>query len=105
MPRKHSSTEQIVTKRRQAEVELGRGLRTPQVCETLGVKEQTYYHWRKECGGLRRQGAGDERESCSSERRRRQDQSAACRPIASRDRAGSTRSPYAQERFIIRPGS
>ena len=29
MPRKHYSTEQIVTKLRQAEVELGRGLRTP----------------------------------------------------------------------------
>ena len=30
MPRKRYSTEQIVTKLRQAEVELGRGLRTPQ---------------------------------------------------------------------------
>ena len=29
MPRKRYSTEQIVTKLRQAEVELGRGLRTP----------------------------------------------------------------------------
>ena len=33
MPRKRYSTEQIVTKVRQAEVELGRGLRTPQVCK------------------------------------------------------------------------
>ena len=31
MPRKRYSTEQIVTKLRQAEVDLGRGLRTPQV--------------------------------------------------------------------------
>jgi hypothetical protein len=36
MPRKRYSTEQIVTKLRQAEVELSRGLRTPQVCKKLG---------------------------------------------------------------------
>ncbi len=42
MPRKRYSTEQIVTKLRQAEVELSRGLRTPQVCKKLGVSEQTY---------------------------------------------------------------
>ena len=53
MPRKRYSTEQIVTKLRQAEVELGRGLRTPQVCKKLGVSEQTYSRWRKEYGGLR----------------------------------------------------
>ena len=53
MPRRRYSTEQIVTKLRQAEVELGRGLRTTQVCQKLGVSEQTYYHWRKEYGELR----------------------------------------------------
>ena len=53
MPRKRYSTEQIVTKLRQAEVELGRGLRTPEMCKKLGVSEQTYYRWRKEYGGLR----------------------------------------------------
>ena len=53
MSRKHYSTEQIVTKLRQAEVELGRGVRTPQVCKKLGVSEQTYYRWRREYGGLR----------------------------------------------------
>ena len=52
MPRKRYSTEQIVTKLRQAEVEFGRGLRTPQVCKKLGISEQTYYRWRKEYGGL-----------------------------------------------------
>ena len=35
MPRTRYSTEQIVTKLRQAEVELSRGLRTPQVCKKL----------------------------------------------------------------------
>lgn len=53
MPRKRYSTEQIVMKLRQAEVELGRGLRTPQVCKKLGISEQTYSRWRKEYGGLR----------------------------------------------------
>ena len=53
MPRKRYSTEQIVTKVRQAEVELGRGLRTPQVCKKLGVSEQASSRWRKEYGGLR----------------------------------------------------
>ena len=52
MPRKRYSTEQIVTKLRQAEVELGRGLRTPEMCKKLGISEQTYYRWRKEYGGL-----------------------------------------------------
>ena len=36
MPRKWYSTDRIVTKRRQAKVELGRGLRTPQVCNSWG---------------------------------------------------------------------
>ncbi len=39
MPRKRYSTEQIVTKLRQAEVELGGGLRTPEMCKKLGVSE------------------------------------------------------------------
>ncbi len=53
MPRKRYSTEQIVTKLRQAEVELGRGLHVPQVCKKIGISEQSYYRWRKEYGGLR----------------------------------------------------
>ena len=53
MPRKRYGTEQIITKLRQAEVELSRGLRTPQVCKRVGISEQTYYRWRKEYGGLR----------------------------------------------------
>ena len=53
MPTKRYSTEQIVSKLRQAEVELSRGLRVPLVCKKLGISEQTYYRWRKEYGGLR----------------------------------------------------
>ena len=29
----------------------------PEVCRKLGVAEQTYYRWRKEYGGLRREQA------------------------------------------------
>ena len=53
MPTKRYSTEQIVSKLRQAEVELSRGLRVPLLCKKLGISEQTYYRWRKEYGGLR----------------------------------------------------
>ena len=45
--------DQIIAKLRQAEVELVRGLKVPEVCRKLGVTEQTYYRWRKEYGGLR----------------------------------------------------
>jgi len=53
MSRKRFTTEQIVAKLREAEVELARGRTVPQVCKKLGVSEQTYYRWRKEYGGLR----------------------------------------------------
>ena len=53
MRRKRCSTEQIITKLRQAEVKLRRGLRPPQVRKKRGISEQTYDRWRKEYGGLR----------------------------------------------------
>ena len=53
MPRKRFTTEEIISKLREAEVELARGKKVPQVCKQLGVTEQTYYRWRKEYGGLR----------------------------------------------------
>ena len=53
MPRKNYSTEQIVTKLRQTEIELGRGFRILQVCKKRGGSEQTYYRWWREYGGLR----------------------------------------------------
>ena len=52
MPRKRFTTEQIISKLREAEVELSRGKKIPQICKQLGVSEQTYYRWRKEYGGL-----------------------------------------------------
>ncbi len=53
MGRKRHTAEQIIRKLREVEVELGRGLKTPEVCRKLGITEQTYYRWRKEYGGLR----------------------------------------------------
>ena len=53
MPRKRFTTEQIISKLREAEVELSRGKKIPQICKQLCVSEQTYYRWRKEYGGLR----------------------------------------------------
>ena len=41
--KKRHSPEQIVAKLRQADVELGKGLKVPEVCRQLGVSEQTYY--------------------------------------------------------------
>ncbi len=53
MARKRYTAEQIITKLREAEVELAKGQTTSQVCKKLGISEQTYYRWRKEYGGLR----------------------------------------------------
>ncbi len=53
MPRKRYTTEQIIGKLREAEVELAQGRTVPQVCKKLEVSQQTYYRWRKEYGGLR----------------------------------------------------
>jgi transposase-like protein len=53
MPKKRFVPEQIIIKLREAEVELGKGLSIGQVCQKLGVTEQTYYRWRKEYGGLK----------------------------------------------------
>jgi putative transposase len=54
MPGKRYSMEQIIVKLREAEIELGRGLKVPEVCRKLGVTEQTFYRWRKRYGGMRR---------------------------------------------------
>ena len=50
--KKRYSPEQIVSKLRQADVELGKGLKVPEVCRQLGISEQTYYRWRQKYGGM-----------------------------------------------------
>jgi transposase-like protein len=53
MAKKRHTAEQIISKLREAEVLLAKGVNMPQVCRKLGVTEQTYYRWRKEYGGVR----------------------------------------------------
>ncbi len=50
--KKRHGAEQIVAKLRQADVELGKGLKVPEVCKQLGISEQTYYRWRQKYGGM-----------------------------------------------------
>ena len=53
MKRKRFTTEQIIHKLRQAEVEIAKGKLVPEACRSIGVVEQTFYRWRKEYGGLK----------------------------------------------------
>ena len=50
--KKQYGAEQIVVMLRQADVELGKGLKVPDVCRALGISEQTYYRWRQKYGGM-----------------------------------------------------
>jgi transposase-like protein len=52
MPRKSFTPEQIVAKLRQIEVRINQGRTVPHACKEAGIVEQTFYHWRKEYGGL-----------------------------------------------------
>lgn len=47
------SAEQIIPMLREAEVEIGKGKTVREVCRKLGIAEYTYYHWRKQYGGLK----------------------------------------------------
>src|SRR3954465_9252235 len=48
---KRHTTEQIIRKLRQAEADLAGGLTVGQVCQKLGVSEQTFHRWRARYGG------------------------------------------------------
>ena len=50
--KKRHSAEQIVAMLRQADVDLGKGLKVPAVCKQLGISEQTYCRWRQKYGGM-----------------------------------------------------
>ena len=45
--------EQIIGKLREAEIHLGQGASVAEASKKISVIEQTYYHWRKEYGGMR----------------------------------------------------
>ena len=57
MKQKRHSVDQIVSKLRKADVELGKGKKVPEVCKELEVTEQTYYRWRNKYGGMQADGA------------------------------------------------
>ena len=50
--KKRYTPEQIVSKLRQADVELGKGKKVPEICRLLEVSEHTYYRWRQKYGGM-----------------------------------------------------
>jgi putative transposase len=53
MPKKTFTTEQIISKLREAEVLISQGQTIPVVCKSIGIAEQTYYRWRRAYGGLK----------------------------------------------------
>ena len=53
MGKKRFTAEKIISKLREAEVLQSSGLSIVEICRQLGIKEQTYYKWRKEYGGMR----------------------------------------------------
>jgi putative transposase len=50
---KRHPAEEVITKLRQAEADLAQGLSIAQVCQRLGVSEQTLHRWRNQYGGLK----------------------------------------------------
>lgn len=53
MARTRHTAEQIVSKLREAEVHLSKGMSIAQACKQIGITDQTYYRWRREYGGLK----------------------------------------------------
>jgi transposase-like protein len=53
MPRKAYTSEQIISKLREAEILLSQGAILAIVLKKIGVSDCTYYRWRKEYGGMR----------------------------------------------------
>lgn len=52
MPKKRFSSEQIITKLRQIEVQLAQGKSIALACKDAAISEQSYFRWRQEYGGL-----------------------------------------------------
>jgi len=49
MPRKYFTAEQIISKLREAEMLISQGKTAAEASRAVGISEQTYYRWRKEC--------------------------------------------------------
>ena len=52
MKQKRHTTDQIISKLRQADIELGKGKKVPEICKALEITDQTYYRWRQKYGGM-----------------------------------------------------
>jgi putative transposase len=52
MARKYFTSEQIISKLREAEVLLSQGKSAAEASRAIGISEQTYYRWRREYGGV-----------------------------------------------------
>lgn len=50
---KRHTVEEVIAKLRQAEADLAQGLNVAQLCQRLGVSEQTLHRWRNQYGGLK----------------------------------------------------
>ena len=52
MAQKRHRVDQIISKLRRADVELGKGKKVPEVCKLIWIAEQTYYLWRQKYGAM-----------------------------------------------------
>ena len=50
---KRHTADEVIAKLRQAEADLAQGVGVAQVCQRLGVSEQTLHRWRNQYGGLK----------------------------------------------------
>ena len=52
MGQKRHSVDEIISKLRRADMELGKGKKVVDVCKLIEMTEQTYYRWRTKYGGM-----------------------------------------------------
>ena len=53
MKKKRHSPEQIIRKLRDADAMLSSGKTIAEVCQQLGISEQTFHRWRNQYGGMK----------------------------------------------------
>jgi putative transposase len=54
---KRHTPEQVIAKLREAERDLAQGMHLAQVCQKLGVSENTFHRWRAQYGGMKQEDA------------------------------------------------
>lgn len=65
MNQKRHTTDQVIAKLSQPDVELGKGKDVPEACKILEINPQTYYRWRQKHGGIRLPHNSSERSKCN----------------------------------------